>query len=170
MGCGSSAPANVTNEPEIQELGQLQEYLARVPMFKPIPQMDRLALAKSFEKRRYKADEDVCVQGSNGTEFYIVGKGELVVTVNDTAVATLAAGDYFGETGLTSGQARNATITAEEPAMCFVLTRAKFEKLGMKIKGDTLKAKGRKTVNAAPKKSQVPKEGPRVTQKKSEDY
>lgn len=131
-----------SNELDLGDLGKLNEYLSKVPMFAKISQMDRSNLAKAFEKKRYKAGDDVIRRDEIGTEFYVIGSGELVVTLNDANVGTLGVGEYFGEAGLVAGQKRNATIRAEETAMCFVLSKAKFEKLGMKFKkGDNIKAK-----------------------------
>jgi CRP-like cAMP-binding protein len=57
-------------------------------------------------------------EGETSDRFYVIAKGEAVVVHHDPSGAervlnTLHAGDYFGEVGILSGHARNATVRAK---------------------------------------------------------
>ena len=57
-------------------------------------------------------------EGEKSDRFYVIAKGEAVVVHHDKngaerVLSTLHAGDYFGEVGILSGHARNATVRAK---------------------------------------------------------
>ena len=95
-----------------QDLPQL---LSQIPLFSNLSSFDIDQLILCFRRRTYKHDEIVIKQGSIGTEFYLIWKGSVDVIINGNKVATLTAGDTFGETALLTGNRRNATIKAFIP-------------------------------------------------------
>eukprot|EP00746_Dinoflagellata_sp_MGD_P138552 gnl/MRDRNA2_/MRDRNA2_72185_c0_seq1.p1 gnl/MRDRNA2_/MRDRNA2_72185_c0~~gnl/MRDRNA2_/MRDRNA2_72185_c0_seq1.p1 ORF type:complete len:927 (+),score=203.48 gnl/MRDRNA2_/MRDRNA2_72185_c0_seq1:186-2966(+) len=139
MGCSSSD----LGEPSLTELAEIQTYLKNVPMFSRFNNTDSLELARAFTKRRYKDAEAVVTEGDpaqSPCDFFIIGKGGGVVQVGDVVVAAVKTGDHFGEKALlVANHTRAASIFAEGPLMCFVLSRVKFEKLGLRSKISTQK-------------------------------
>jgi CRP-like cAMP-binding protein/Fe-S-cluster-containing hydrogenase component 2/thioredoxin reductase len=72
----------------------------------------------SAEVREYRDGEVILRQNDYSDSFLIVAGGEVEITgraaseARDRKVATLAAGNFFGEMSLISGRRRNATATA----------------------------------------------------------
>ena len=77
----------------------------------------------------------VIKQGDLGAEFYVIVTGEAKVDIdtdgNQVTVATLKAGDYFGENALLRDEPRTATITAESQMSTLKITRDEFQRLGL---------------------------------------
>jgi CRP-like cAMP-binding protein/cytochrome P450 len=92
-------------------------------------------LLPEFTRRTYAADAIVVSQGDVADEFFIVVSGDVVVSRRDAAgqdqvVASLAAGEYFGEMGLLHGAPRNATVVAGPGGVETLVTgRAGFDRL-----------------------------------------
>jgi putative ABC transport system ATP-binding protein len=72
-------------------------------------------------------------QGDAGDKLYVIrsGTAEVHVTRNNETrqVATLAAGDFFGEAALISGEPRNATVKAGEPLEAYTLGKDDFKRV-----------------------------------------
>jgi CRP-like cAMP-binding protein len=70
-------------------------------------------------------------EGETGKEMFVLQAGKVVITktVRDTVkiLATLGAGEFFGEMALISNRPRNATATVEEPARLLVIDPKTFE-------------------------------------------
>jgi len=83
---------------------------------------------------------DIIVQGEVGDEFFVIQSGEASVKVHTPegtkVVATLHAGDYFGEKALLASDPRSATITAETYVECLSINRKDFNALGLGKKED----------------------------------
>lgn len=67
---------------------------------------------------RFGRDETLIEQGAEGNSMFILmtGVADVYVTSNGgerTPVAVLAAGDYFGEMSLLTGEKRSATVVAQ---------------------------------------------------------
>ena len=58
----------------------------------------------------------------SGVGFFVISGGEASVTVDGAYVKRLGTGDYFGELALISQQVRTATVTADTPLICQVIT------------------------------------------------
>ncbi|MGR3219486.1 MAG: cyclic nucleotide-binding domain-containing protein [Candidatus Anammoxibacter sp.] len=62
----------------------------------------------------FNRDDEVVRQGSKGNDFYIILKGKFDVVRDGKHVATMGAGEMFGEYGCLTENQRNATVSASE--------------------------------------------------------
>ena len=102
------------------------ELLLGVPFLGVLPQYDLERLAARATWVDVPADEDVVRQGDEGREFYIVGSGDLAVTIDGVSRPGLHAGDSFGEIALLHHVPRTATVTAATPSRLLVIRAADF--------------------------------------------
>ena len=65
-------------------------------------------------------------QGEEGREFYVLGSGELAVTIDGEPRPTLYAGESFGEIALLHNVPRTATVAAITPARVLEIHAADF--------------------------------------------
>ena len=75
-------------------------------------QLERFARAGELEM--FKEGEDVVVAGSLGDSFYLILTGSATVHVGAKSIATLQAGEFFGEMSLLEPALRSATVRAAE--------------------------------------------------------
>lgn len=105
---------------------QIQEALARAPMFSQLGTHEQRALASFGVQRRYEAGVHLVQQGEVGVGLYVLLQGTVRVTQrgSDGAVrelATLGPGRIFGEMALLDQRPRSATVTAVEPTIALVI-------------------------------------------------
>jgi CRP/FNR family cyclic AMP-dependent transcriptional regulator len=65
-------------------------------------------------------------EGQPGREFYVIEDGSAEVMSGDTVLATLTAGDFFGEMSLVDGKPRSATVIACTPMTLYVFDPREF--------------------------------------------
>jgi CRP-like cAMP-binding protein len=103
-----------------------QTYLHSIPIFASCTteQIDHLAQLGDAVTH---TDGNVIVrEGETGDTFFVVTSGKVRVTRGDREIASIGAGDYFGELALFDPAPRNATITAIGPVSLVALSRSAF--------------------------------------------
>ena len=85
-------------------------------------------LVAAMGERTVRRGEVIVTQGDPGTCFYVIKAGAVAVTKNDTEIARLSAGQFFGERSLITTEPANASVAAcEDDAVLLTITKAAFE-------------------------------------------
>lgn len=107
-----------------------------MPLLAKLSEQERAQLASKLTKEHFKARAEVIKQGTEGLGFYIIEKGEVIVTRQDetdisavSELGRLKAGDYFGEVALLSSTRRGATVSALTDLDCLYLRRQDFTEM-----------------------------------------
>ena len=108
--------------------------MARVDILAPLSAEERRTLVEAVGVKTYAAGECPVRQGDPGDSFYIIKKGTVEVVVEkaggETAVvASLGAGNFFGEMSLLTGAVRTASIRVREDAEFVVIDRESFRSI-----------------------------------------
>ena len=109
--------------------------LLQTKIFQRIPPANIQSIFMKMETHHFKAGESVIRQGEEGEHFYIIREGKCQVSrktrknPEGMILATLRAGDNFGEESLISGGKRNATITMETDGVLMSLSKSDFLEL-----------------------------------------
>jgi small-conductance mechanosensitive channel/CRP-like cAMP-binding protein len=131
----------VTQEDEARAMAESEidmrdrsKALSRVELFRSLKEAERLSLARSMRRAPFAEGEVMTRQGAAAYWLYILESGSVSVRVSvggneAREVATLHAGDYFGEMGLMTGEPRSATIVALSNVSSFRLDKEAFSKL-----------------------------------------
>jgi len=83
----------------------------------------------AMEEKKFAAGGTVMTQGEDGDYFYVVDSGTVKVIVSGTEVATLGAGDSFGELALMYFAPRAATIAVDTDAVMWAMDRVTFRSM-----------------------------------------
>lgn len=102
------------------------EALRKVPLFADLSRAQLTMLARTTEDVEVEEGRVLCREGDPGRDFFVVVDGEVVVRKKGRKLATLGAGDFFGELALLDQATRTATVTATTPVRFFVLTNEAF--------------------------------------------
>ena len=95
---------------------QKQTYLSSVPLFAGISADSMSRLADVAGEQEFAAGQFIVRQGQVGSGLYVIVGGAVnVVRGADDQLATLRAGDFFGELSVIDQQPRNASVQAVVP-------------------------------------------------------
>ena len=100
--------------------------LADVPLFSACSRRDLQRIAKTADEVEVKAGRVLVDQGKTGHEFFLILDGSATVRRNNRKVATLGAGDYFGELSLLSREPRDASVVADTDMRLLILGQREF--------------------------------------------
>lgn len=111
-----------------------QEALRRVRLFQGLDAENLSSLGRTLRRRRFRRGEVIFHQGDPGDALFIVASGAVKITLpsetgDEAILATLRAGDFFGELALLDGAPRSATAIALEASETWVLPRERFREL-----------------------------------------
>lgn len=100
--------------------------LAKVQLLAGMAESDLQLLAKVSVTRRFAPGQTVFAKGETGTTMSIVVSGQVAVLADDRQLASLGAGQIFGEMALLTGEPRQATIRALAATTCLEVDREGF--------------------------------------------
>lgn len=115
------------------------DQLAEVPLFAACSKKERQALVRLGRDVTVTAGATVIRQGELSSDCFVIVAGSVSVEIDGTAVATLGAGECFGELAPLDHQPRSATVTARSDATFFVLGDKEFAEAVATIPGLTRK-------------------------------
>ena len=116
--------------------------LLKSPIFRALPPANLQKLLMSLQEVKYSAGDFIIKQGEPGDFYYIIKKGQAVISRKPSAnakeikLAKLNDLDTFGEDALISGEPRSTSITADTDISLYRLPKEQFLSL---IKQPTLK-------------------------------
>ena len=103
--------------------------LAEVPIFTELSGRHLKKVAGAGRIVRFHEGASIIREGTPGDALYVLIDGEVSVERRGLPVVTLGIGSFFGEMALFDDSPRSATIVANGPVLCLVITRARFHKL-----------------------------------------
>ncbi|UCF64977.1 MAG: cyclic nucleotide-binding domain-containing protein [bacterium] len=112
---------------------QISEVLKKVPFFRSLGKDGISFIVERLKFKPFDADEIICKIGDPGDKMWIIISGQVKVIVKpedsdeETLIAELTSGDYFGEMALLTGAPRSATIVTTEPSEMFILNKTDFD-------------------------------------------
>jgi CRP/FNR family cyclic AMP-dependent transcriptional regulator len=92
------------------------------PLFAGIEPAEVKEILDAFDEQSFNRGHRITLEGLRGHDFYVIADGEARVTVDGWKVANLGPGDFFGEIAVLSEGPRTATVAAETPLRCLVLS------------------------------------------------
>ena len=98
---------NIFKQPK-NECDLIAEFWQQTPLFKNIPTRHIRALSNNMHVRNFQQDEVVFRQGDQGAGAILVLEGQVKVMANNTLLAELEKGDFFGEITLAETDKRTA--------------------------------------------------------------
>ena len=103
--------------------------LKRVPLFERCSKRDLGKIGSLVREVEYPTGTPIVREGEPGSELFIIVDGEVDVRSRARKLATLPAGNYFGEIALITGSPRTASVTTGTPVRALVIQGRDFRKL-----------------------------------------
>lgn len=100
-----------------------------LPLFADCTGEEVAAIAAVADEIDLPAGKELTVERAHGAEFVIIVEGSAAVSRGDSVLATLGAGDHFGEVALLTGKPRNATVMSTSPVHALVVSGHSFVQL-----------------------------------------
>ena len=117
------------------------ELLTKVPFFQDLAPDDFERVTQSLIPRTVLPHENIIVQGKRGTSLFLIARGVVAVLVRvigsdePRRIASLHAGDFFGEMALLSDEPRSATVKAITACQLYELSKQDVDALCAVCKG-----------------------------------
>ena len=110
------------------------ERLGAIPVFSGLDDAVLGDLAAAFHTEMFGHGESIFEEGEAGDSFYVIARGVVEVvlglgTPDESVIAILEDGDFFGEMALLASERRNASVRSRGSATLLRLDRRSFAQL-----------------------------------------
>lgn len=126
----SMVDGRIVSDVLVNEAVTISEALRQVDLFARLSTAELTSVAEKMQTRAFSDGEEIIRQGDEGDQFFLLRTGEADVRVRedgaDKIVATLRAGQYFGERALITGEVRNATVIGKGNGTLAMLNKEAF--------------------------------------------
>src|SRR5579872_2963596 len=111
-----------------EEVPRVIEMLHTVSIFRDIPDKDLESLLEVANEVTFHPNQMIVKDGSLLADLYILLEGKVEVRKKETVLATLKAGEFFGEMAFLNDKptGRSADIVAIEETRCLFIRGAQF--------------------------------------------
>ena len=97
--------------------------LAAIPLFADLDEADLATIAAAAVEVEAAEGETLATQGDLGHAMFAIESGTVEVSANGRRLATLGAGDVFGEVAVLAAGIRMATVVATSPVRLIALLK-----------------------------------------------
>ena len=103
--------------------------LKKIYLFRNLSDKTLESIALGMKKQKFKPNEYIIEEDTEGDFFYLIIKGRVRITVKGNFVRDLDSGDCLGEKSLLMEevQKRTASAMALEKVLCYVLSKSEFQ-------------------------------------------
>jgi putative ABC transport system ATP-binding protein len=116
----------IASDVVLHDAMRICEFLKTVDAFQDLTPIELTHVAEKMTKRQFITGDVIIRQGEEGEDFFLISDGTVEVMREGHDVASLGAGDFFGEGALITGEPRNSTVVASEDLSTYVLGKADF--------------------------------------------
>ena len=103
--------------------------LSDIEAFSALSKAELRSMSRLMTAVNVKAGRQLTREGEPGREFMIILEGQATVRRKGKVLATLSAGDFFGELSIIAGVPRMANVTADTDMVIEALNRREFSTL-----------------------------------------
>ncbi len=110
----------------------LERHLRKLELMRGLGAQELRDLAGHLRPEHFDAGQTVYRQGADGESMYLVDEGQVQINGSTGVIATIGAGETFGEGAFLTGEPRSTTVTALTSVVAWSLGRADFEQLALR--------------------------------------
>jgi small-conductance mechanosensitive channel/CRP-like cAMP-binding protein len=118
---------------ETAEVARRRKAVDGIELFATLTDDERDTIAQRLISAPFLKGDTITRQGANAHWLYLIASGEAEVWSESngarTHIATLHAGEVFGEMGMMTGEPRRATVIAKTDVECLRLDKGAFESI-----------------------------------------
>ncbi|MDP9118983.1 MAG: cyclic nucleotide-binding domain-containing protein [Actinomycetota bacterium] len=103
--------------------------LRAIPLFSELSDEDLDKLASWLTVEEVSEGRRLTPEGASGYQFYVIEGGTVEVRRNQEPIASLGAGDFFGEIAIMGDGHRIADVVATSPMTIFAMFGTSFREL-----------------------------------------
>ena len=116
-----------------KRLNEIEKAIAQCHLLEALSKTQRSRIAEACVAKNFTDGEYIIKQGSEGSVFYIIAEGEVVIHKTTPGQpdfeGSLEVGNHFGEQALLNNAPRAASIIAKNKVKCLALHREQFDQL-----------------------------------------